>query len=251
MNSIGFISIGYFGIGVMCLVALYYAVNLWQQQRSALSLLILTTLIFLWLDNFAIALGQFIGEGPILTGITYIRFFWHWQMLPLLMIAAGILLRRGGFEFARSKIVMGLFCLVAVGFMVLDVPYIFQVEFYPACYGETLRLTTNVPAGDICDPANPPSAGISVAPIPAITLNFTLLVVGVALWVRHKFPWLALTSLFMFVAAGLQQVPGFYYGPLLGNFGEPIFNYGLLAAAYRFGGRQQEDAEPEAAEAPA
>ena len=246
MSTIGFITIGYFVVGVMCLIVLYYAYKLWQEQRNALSLLILIPLIFLWLDNFAIVVGQYIGEGGLLTFITYLRYYWHWQMLPLLMIAAGILLRRGGFAFAQNKVVMALFCVVAVGFMILDVPYIFQVDFYPTCYGETFRLTTNVPQGQICEGTNPP-AGISVAPIPAIGVNFTLMLVGFALWARYGFPWLALGSLFMFIAAGISQVPSFYYGPLLGNFGEPIFNAGLVAAAFKFGMQRRPDQSPVAA----
>ena len=235
------ITIGYAIIAVMCLVVLYYAFKLWQEQRNALSLLILVPLLLLWLDNFAIATGKYIGEGPILTAFNYLRFYWHWQMLPLLMIVAGILLRRGGFEFAQNKIVMALFCIVAVGFMIMDVPYIFQVEFYPACYGDTFRLTINVAESQICDPNNPPPEGIFVSPLPAIAVNFALMLTGFALWWRHKFPWLALGSLFMFVAADLQQAPGFFYGPLLGNFGEPIFNAGLIAAAFRFGVAQPSD----------
>ena len=241
------ITIGYFVVGVMCLVVLYYAVKLWQSQRNALSLLILIPLIFLWLDNFAIVVGKYIGEGGLLTFITYLRYYWHWQMLPLLMIAAGILLRRADFAFAQNKLVMALFCIAAVGFMILDVPYIFQVDFYPTCYGDTFRLTTNVPAGQICDPANPPPAGVSVAPIPAIAVNFTLMLVGFALWARHGFPWLALGSLFMFIAAGVSQVPSFFYGPLFGNFGEPIFNAGLVAAAFRFGVAKEQNRPPAAA----
>lgn len=231
------ITAGYSIITVMCLVALYYSVRLWLERRDAMSLLILAALSLLWLDNFAIATGAFFGEGLFLTIMSYTRYYMHWQVLPVLMIVAGMLLRRGGFAFAQNKIVMGLFCVAAVVFMAMDVPYIFQVEFYPACYGETFRLVTNVPADQICDPANPPPPGISLAPIPAISINVTLMIVGFALWVRHGFKWLALSCLFMFVAAALQQAPGFYYGPLLGNLGEPIFNAGLIAAAYRFGGK--------------
>lgn len=233
------ITIGYSIITVMCLVALYYSAKLWLERRDAMSLLILAALSMLWLDNFAIAVGAYVGEGALLTAMSYTRYFMHWQVLPVLMIVAGLLLRKSGFAFAQNKIVMGLFCVAAVVFMAMDVPYIFQVDFYPACYGETFRLVTNVPAGQVCDPANPPPAGISVAPIPAISVNVTLMLVGFALWVRHGFKWLALSCLFMFVAAGLSQMPGFYYGQILGNLGEPIFNAGLIAAAYRFGGKDK------------
>jgi hypothetical protein len=229
------ITLGYLVITVMCLIVLAYAIKLWRDQRDAFSLLILIPLMFLWLDNFTIATGRFIGEGNFLTLFNYLRYYWHWQMLPLLIIVAGMLLRRAGFSFAENKLVMSLFCLTAVGFMILDVPYIFEVEFYPACYGETFRLVASVPEWQICDPTNPPPEGLSVSPLPAISVNVALLIVGIAIWVRHGFPWLALGCGFMFVAAGLSQLPGFYYGPLLGNFGEPILNGGLLAAAFKFG----------------
>ena len=229
------ITLGYLIIGLMCFVVLYYSVQLWREQRNALSLLILIPLVFLWIDNISIAGGRYIGEGPLLNGITYILYFWHCQMLPLLMIVAGMLLRRGGFAFAQNKFVMGAFCVVAVYFMYLDVPYILDVEFYPACYGDTFRLALSVSSDQVCAPGDSPIKGISVAPIPAISVSLAIMITGILLWIRHGFYWLALTSIFMFIAAGLQQAPGFYYGPLLGNFGEPIFNAGLIAAGYRFG----------------
>ncbi len=219
---------------VMCLVVLYYSVKLWREQRDATTFLIFLALSLLWLDNFAIASGRFFGEGPVMTVMTYTRYYMHWQVLPVLLIVAGAFLRRSGFAFAKNKIVMGVFCTVAVFLMILDVPYIFQVEFYPACYGETLRIVTNVPVSQVCDPANPPPPGISVAPIPAISICLTMIAVGIALWMRHGFKWLALCSLFMFVAAGTSQLPEFYLGQWFGNFGEPIFNVGIIAAAYRF-----------------
>lgn len=220
---------------VMCLVVLYYSIKLWREQRDVTTFLIFLALSLLWLDNFAIATGRFFGEdSAIITVMSYTRYYMHWQVVPVLMIVAGALLRRGGFEFAKNKFVMGAFCVVAVFFMALDVPYIFQVEFYPACYGETVRMVINVPANQVCDPANPPPPGISVAPIPAISICLTMIAVGIALWVRHGFKWLALCSIFMFVAAGTSQSPDFYLGQWFGNFGEPIFNVGIIMAAFRF-----------------
>ena len=233
---------------VICLAVLYYSIKLWREQRDVITFLIFLALSLLWLDNFAIATGRFFGEGAVMTAMSYTRYYMHWQVVPVLMIVAGALLRRGGFAFAQNKIVMSIFCLIAVFFMVLDVPYIFQVEFYPACYGETLRLVTNVPDAQVCDPANPPPPGISVAPIPAITICLTMVAVGIALWVRHGFKWLALCSLFMFVAAGTSQMPGFYLGQWFGNFGEPIFNVGIIAAAYRFPPLTKTDTETQVQE---
>lgn len=228
------ITAGYLVIALMCLVALYYAVRLWRERPGSTSLLILIPLLFLWLDNFAIAAGRWVGDGVLMTGMTYLRFYWHWQMLPLLVIVAGALARHAGFAWARPKWVMALFCLLAVVFMVMDVPYIWQVQFQPACYGDTLRMVVNVPDGQVCPGTTPLPPQTSPSPLPAISVNLILMAIGFMMWARHKFPWLALACVVMFAFAASGAVPGFFWGQILGNLGEPIFNFGLLAAGFRF-----------------
>ena len=230
------ITVGYLVIAAICFVALFYAFKLWRQHNNATTLLIFIPLLFLWLDNFAIATGKWIGEGALLTGMTYLRFYWHWQMLPLLMIVAGALARRAGFAWAQPKWVMALFCIVAVFFMIEDVPYIWQVQFQPACYGDTLRFAINVPADQICLGMTPLDKQASPAPLPAISVNVVLMVIGFMMWAKHKFPWLAVCCVFMFACAASGAIPGFYWGQILGNVGEPIFYSGLIAAGFRFAG---------------
>ena len=228
------ISIGYAVIALMCVGVLASAFRLWRTHPNAITLLMLIPLLFLWLDNFAIAVGKSVGEGPLLTGMTYLRFFWHWAALPLLFIVAGALARRAGFRWAQNRYVMAMFCIAAVVLMIEDVPYIFKVDFYPACYGDTLRYVTKVAASQICDPANPPPPGFSPPPIAAIGVNIVLMLIGFGMWRKDKFPWLALSCVFMFACAALGANPNFYWGQILGNFGEPIFNAGLIAAGYKY-----------------
>ena len=231
------IAIGYAVIAVMCVAVLASAFKLWRTHRNAITLLMLIPLLFLWLDNFAIATGRLVGEGPLLTGMTYLRFFLHWATLPLLFIVAGALARRAGFTWAQNRYVMALFCITAVVLIAEDVPYIFKVDFYPACYGDTLRYTSNVAATQVCDPANPPPPGFSPAPIAAIGVNVVLMIIGFAMWWKDKFPWLALSCVFMFACAASGANPNFYWGQILGNLGEPIFNAGLIAAGYKYAAR--------------
>ncbi|MBL8643729.1 MAG: hypothetical protein JNK21_07335 [Rhodospirillaceae bacterium] len=234
------ITLGYSIIALMCLVALFYAFKLWRTHTNALTLMILIPLLFLWIDNFAIAAGRFVGEGALMTGMTYLRFYWHWQTVPLLIIVAGMLARRAGFGWAQNKIVMGVFCLIAVFFMIEDVPYIWQVTFQPACYGDTLRMVINVPADQICE-GTTPFKQASPSPLPVITVNLVLMVVGFMMWWKDKFPWLALTCVFMFAcAASGPALPGAAWTQILGNFGEPIFNAGLIAAGFRYAGRAKD-----------
>ena len=226
----------YLIISAMCFVALYYSFKLWRQHPNPITLLILIPLLFLWLDNFAIATGKWVGEGPILTGMTYLRFYWHWQMLPLYMIVAGALARRSGFFWAQPKWVMAIFCIVAVFFMIDDVPYIWQVQFQPACYGDTYRFVINVPAGQLCEGTTALAKQASPPPLAAIGVNVTLMIIGFMMWWKDKFPWLALPCVFMFACAASGAIPGFYWGQLIGNVGEPIFNIGLIAAGFTYAG---------------
>jgi hypothetical protein len=242
------ITAAYLVIAAMCLVALYYAYKLWRLHPNSMTLLILIPLIFLWLDNFAIAAGKYVGEGPLLTGMTYLRFFWHWQMLPLLLIVAGMLLRRAGFGFAQNKIVMALFCIAAVFFIVVDVPYIWQVTFHPACYADTFRYTINVQPDQLCPGMTMAEPQVTASPAAAIAVIIVLMTVGFMLWWKHKFPWLALACLFMFFCAGSMGIPGFHLSQVLGNLGEPVFNAGLIAAGYRWAGMPK---NPTVAPAPA
>lgn len=227
------ITVGYLIIAAAAFACLVYCVRAYMEQRSTILLLTLIPLLFLWFDSFAVATGRFIGEGNIMLAATYLRYSMHWAALPLLFIVAGMLLRRAGFQFAENKFVMGLFCVVAVFFIVEDFRYIFIVDFYPACFGETLRYVTNISPGQECSPE---MAGVgspdTPSPAAAILVNFTLMAVGIAIWVRHKWPWLFLGCFVMLLAAGTPQSIA---GPILGNAGEPIFNFAVVAAVIRFG----------------
>lgn len=231
------IAAGYGVIAVMCLAVLTASFRLWRTHRNAITLLILIPLLFLWLDNFAIATGRLIGEGPVLLAMSYLRFFWHWATLPLLFIVAGALARRAGFRWAQNKYVMALFCITAIVLIIEDTRFIFQIEFHPACYGDTLRMVTDVKVWQMCEPGTPPPASPSPGPIAAIGVNIVLMIIGFAMWWKDRFPWLALGAVLMFGCAALGAKPDFFYGQILGNFGEPIFNAGLVAAGWRYAGK--------------
>lgn len=219
----------------------------WRSWGPAGRPVALTLLLFgntlLWYDNFRIGMGRFIGEGELLYNMSVPAFFWHWTMLPLFVIVAGSIARLAGLEWARNRVVMGLFCLVAVGLIALDLPYalgllfgqvgpIPAVELRPGCIADTLRYTTRVSASQFCSPdavafANGPS------PLPAILMNFIMVGVGIALWVRHGWKWLVILPGLMFFAAGSAPLWGAYALPVA-NFGEMLFTVGVMITILRF-----------------
>jgi hypothetical protein len=241
------ITVGYLIIAAAAFACLVWCLRAYLEDRSTILLLTLIPLLFLWFDSFAIAVGQWIGDGPVLMTFSYLRYGMHWGALPLLFIVAGMLLRRAGFQFAENKFVMGAFCVVAVFFIIEDFRYIFIVDFYPACFGETLRYVTSISAGQECSPE---MAGVgspeTPSPAAAILVNISLMLVGIAIWVRHKWPWLFLGCFVMLLAAGTPQSVA---GPILGNAGEPIFNFAVVAAVIKFSRGNYRNREPEPAAA--
>ena len=229
------ITIGYLFIAVLAGACLVFAARAYLNEPNKMLLLILCPTSLLWFDSFAIAVGQYVGEGSLLLGSSYIRYLAHWLMLPLLFIVAGMILRGADFKFASSKYVMGAFYFLAVFFIIEDARHIFIVDFYPACYGETLRYVTKVPIGQACTPELE-GVGIRVPPWAPIILTMTLLVIGTAIWVKHKWPWLVVGCVIMLLAA--QPTP---IGPILSNAGEPFFTFALTLAAIKFRPRPKED----------
>ena len=229
------ITIGYSVIGAVAFACFIFGIRAYMVEPNRILFLILINTSLLWFDSFATAVGQYIGEGSLLLNMTYVRYAAHWLTLPLLFIVAGMILKAADFKFAQSKYVMGFFVFLAVFFIVYDFRYMFILDFYPVCYAETFRYATQVPIGQECSPGMA-GLGTKVLPIAPILLTLILFVSGIAIWIKHKWPWLAVGCFVMLMAA--QPTP---IGPILSNAGEPVFIFCLLLAAIKFGTDSKEE----------
>ena len=228
------ITIGYSVIGAVAFACFIFGIRAYMIEPNRILFLILINTSLLWFDSFATAIGQYIGEGSLLLNMTYVRYAAHWLTLPLLFIVAGMILKEADFKFAQSKYVMGFFVFLAVFFIVYDFRYMFILDFYPVCYAETFRYATQVPIGQECSPGMA-GLGTKVLPIAPILLTLILFVSGIAIWIKHKWPWLAAGCFVMLMAA--QPTP---IGPILSNAGEPVFIFCLMLAAIKFGSKSKE-----------
>ena len=229
------ITIGYSVIGAVAFACFIFGIRAYMVEPNRILFLILINTSLLWFDSFATAVGQYIGEGSLLLNMTYVRYAAHWLTLPLLFIVAGMILKAADFKFAQSKYVMGFFVFLAVFFIVYDFRYMFILDFYPVCYAETFRYATQVPIGQECSPGMA-GLGTKVLPVAPILLTLILFVSGIAIWIKHKWPWLAVGCFVMLMAA--QPTP---IGPILSNAGEPVFIFCLMLAAIKFGTHSKEE----------
>lgn len=227
------LSVIFFAYAVIHLGLWLWGWRLWAETGRPVSLfLVLFGGTLLFYDNFRIGIGRFIGPGDTLYALSVPAFAWHWSMLPLLVIAAGAVARQADFAWARNKLVMGTFCVVAVALSVHDIPKIFDMDLRVACLADTVRYTTNVSAAQLCSPADQPYSAGADAALVAIITNVIVLAVGIALWIKRKWPWLAVGSGAMFIAAGaFARSP---WSLPIANFGEICITSGLIITCAHF-----------------
>ncbi len=226
----------FLGYAVVHLCLWLWGWRLWARRGRPVALaLVLISGTLLSYDNFRIGIGRFVGAGDTLHALSVPAFAWHWSMLPLLVIAAGSIARAAALAWARSRAVMGAFCVVAVAFAALDIPGIFTMELHLACVADTVRYTTHVPATQLCSPGDAPSGGGADAALVAILTNVVLLGVGLALWRARRWPWLAAGAGAMFVAAG--AFAGSRWSLPVANFGEICLTLALIVTAAHFAHR--------------
>jgi len=222
----------YLIISLTAFAVLIWGVRLFRQSKDVIFLLILAPLMLLWYDSFIIGIGSWIGEGTTLKTLSWPRYIAHGLLLPFWIIAAGAIARRAKFSWAQSKWAMGVFCIIATGGIALGVKELLGLELYPACLQGTLRYVPYIGDGQACRAS---MAGLGHAPSgpPVIPILSTLIFIGLGagLWIRRKWAWLFLGSVFMFVMAGMPQSMA---GPLLSNLAEPVIAFTVLLTARRF-----------------
>lgn len=210
----------------------FWGWKLWSETGRPVSLfLVLFGGTLLFYDNFRIGIGRFVGAGDTLYAMSVPAFAWHWSMLPLLVIAAGSIARLADLAWARNRIVMGAFCVVAVALSAHDIPKIFEIDLRVACLADTVRYTTSVSPAQVCPGGEAFPRGADAALVAIIT-NVIVLAVGIALWVRRKWPWLAAGSGAMFIAAGaFARSP---WSLPIANFGEICITSGFIVTCAHF-----------------
>lgn len=216
-------------IGSVNLALLIYALRAWRRTGSLTVLLIILPLAFLWYDNYVIAAGATLGEGPLLKGLSFVRFASHYLLLPFWFIVIARLMRAAGYRLGRADWLQTGAIITTLGFAAWEMYEFLRLELLPACFGDTLRYSTFVGEGQECYAGMAGSGGY-VPLAGTFALILLLLILGGALWRTHRWPWLFGGTVVMIAFAG---VPSSVAGPFLSNIAEPVINAAILATALR------------------
>lgn len=216
--------------GVVHIGLLAWVVRLYRQTRSPAVLMVIVPMLALWYDCLVVGFGRFLGPGDLLQALSYPRFWAHWAIGSFWIIAAGSIGRLAGLRLLQRRWVMGALCVLTVLMIGIEIPHFFHLTLHPVCFADTVRYSEVVASNALCFPDQVPVSGGS-PPIPPITTTAVILAVGIALWVRRGWPWMALGAIAMLMAAA---VPASKYGPAPSNAGEIVLAWAMVASAARF-----------------
>jgi len=215
----------------------------WRMGRPAGLGLVLLPAALLWYENLRTGLGRFLGPGELLYALSVPALAWHWTALPIFVLAAVAMAREAGLAWARGLPGLVATAGLVAALFVVDLPYALgllsggagplpDVELRLGCIGDAVRYTARLSEAYLCDPGDA-THRVGPGPLVAIVMVVYVLAVGVVLWARRGWPWLASAAGLMFLVAGGGPAFGAYAAPLA-NLGEVALVAGMLATAARF-----------------
>jgi len=219
-------SLMFLGFGLAQIALFVWLARVYLNTGATAAAVILFPQFFLIWDNLRVAAGIVIGFGDFLYTLTWPAFWAHWLSGCWLIIASGSILRLAGFEFARSRWVMGGFCLLATALVLHDLPLFWTKEIYPVCEFDLIRYSGSVTEANRCSPDQALVAG--EFPIAPVVTCFVVIGTGIALWVRRGFPWMAIGGIVMLLTAAVPALNRHR----LDNLGEVFIKGGAIWAIW-------------------
>ncbi|MBE8998887.1 hypothetical protein IQ274_11870 [Nostoc sp. LEGE 12447] len=186
------------------------AIRLWQQSTSFAMIVLPIVLLSISYDNLILSIGSFIGAGELLKTLSMLRFLLHYLVVPLFIVIGVELAHRGGAGWANG-VMRVLSAIVALGLAAIDIAtHYIGLELVPIEFAGILRYHV---------------ANLSGPPIITIVVNIFVLLIGIGIWFRLKWPWLFLGTLVSFFGNAL---PSDVVGTLAGSASEFVMAIGLL-----------------------
>lgn len=223
------------GLALANLALLAWTLACWWQHRHPVLLVLAFLVMILPFDAAVVGVGRWLGEGALLEVLNGVRFRLLGLSLPVLLVVAMVVARLGALRWAQGTWLVPASVMLGAVFILLDWQDIFRTpDLHPACWQDVLRYLPSVPADQACRPGQ---GGVELAvrlPPAAFLALPALVLTGIHLWWKRRWPWLFWGGVALFVLPGLAAAGA---GPLPGFLGDTLGLTALVATAVHFIGR--------------
>jgi hypothetical protein len=221
---VGTYTAAYFGYAIAQAALAVWAFTMWRKERTAAALTLLLPPAAVVYDNLMIALGAYIGAGPLLEALTVPRFLGHALFTPIWIVTAvAFALRAGAFSGRERGFVIGSWVLYGVMVVVGLINEVVSFSGELVTEGDVLYYTN---VGRVFTP-----------PPPSLTMLVVVLACGaIVLWrTRGRWPWMLLGSVPVLLSQAMRTDEVSF---VLINSSEVIMSLSLVATLAYFRRRE-------------
>ena len=141
-------------------------------------------------DNTIIALGVLIGEGALLESLSLLRFWFHMLFTPTLILFSVMAMSEAGIEWAQKAWVVWLGVVYAIAAMI--------VEYVTVINGLALEVSEEYGALSYSS-----AEEASGPPMMIILVLIALVIAGIMLWWKAKWPWMFVGTVIMTIGSAV------------------------------------------------
>lgn len=159
-------------------------------KKWTFSSVIFFVVVALIYDNAVYALGIAIGEGPVLETLNLLRFWFHAIFTPTLILFSVMAMSEAGIKWAQKAWVVWLGIIYAIAAII--------VEYTTEINGLVLQVSEEY--GALSYSSTDEASG---PPIMIIMVLIALIIAGIMLWWKAKWPWMFVGTVIMTIGSAV------------------------------------------------
>lgn len=182
----------YFSYVLIYIFLLFWSIRIaFKFRRINLSNVIILVIISLIYENAVIASGIWIGEGNVLEALTKVRYWLHALVTPLLVFFGLFTLRYANLQWAKARWVSVVCYLLVIALILIEVVTVTS----------NLALNVHLQYGILTYEHTGHST-----PIMVITVSVIILLTGLIIWVKQKWPWLFIATILLGIGSMMNFI---------------------------------------------